>query len=316
MQSDRAGSEAKAAVVDRLAGGGGARLALGGIHRRGKGPSDTVPADAGVSSEIPDPTHPAFAGSEQSTTIAGLIQLAQVITAPIPRASLPRKTPLNRGVAYGVDRLVNGDPAISSSAFTSRTETRLLLMPRKYINTSFGSSQTDDNEGDGDDVTTAFFGVPARHFPRATRTSDGSPTVQNTGRNTMSVGAFNDVGTVASADDVVLGISSRGPTPAGRKKPDLTAPGGAVVAAELLLELIRPSNPDYTGNDRDLLLLSPRRRCDDAARGIRDHRPDGATGAADQQRPGLEWHQHRPTRLDLRNADRVAARRWAGASST
>ena len=62
----------------------------------------------------------------------------------------------------------------------------------------------------------------------------------------MSVAGFNDVGTVTSSDDVVLGVSSRGPTPGGRKKPDLAAPGGSVTGADIAWN-DPPSNPDYTG---------------------------------------------------------------------
>src|SRR6185295_14370805 len=69
--------------------------------------------------------------------------------------------------------------------------------------------------------------------------------VGNIGRNVLTVAGFNDVGTVASTDDVVLGFSSRGPTPGGRKKPDLTAPGGAVVAPSSAWNS-PPSNPDFT----------------------------------------------------------------------
>ncbi len=74
---------------------------------------------------------------------------------------------------------------------------------------------------------------------------DGTPTVGNIGRNVLTVAGFNDVGTIASTDDVVLGISSRGPTPGGRKKPDLTAPAGAVVAPSAAWNT-PPSNPDFT----------------------------------------------------------------------
>ena len=49
----------------------------------------------------------------------------------------------------------------------------------------------------------------------------------------MSVAAYNDVNTTTSTDDVVLGISSRGPSPGGRKEPDLTAPGGAIVGPDV-----------------------------------------------------------------------------------
>ncbi len=62
---------------------------------------------------------------------------------------------------------------------------------------------------------------------------DGSPTVANIGRNTMSVGAFYDHDSVAPGDDALLAESSRGPTPGGRKKPDLVAPGSAVLGPSI-----------------------------------------------------------------------------------
>lgn len=48
--------------------------------------------------------------------------------------------------------------------------------------------------------------------------------------NTVSVGAFASQNTAAPADDVIPDFSSRGPTPGGRRKPDLVADGvpGAV----------------------------------------------------------------------------------------
>ena len=74
------------------------------------------------------------------------------------------------------------------------------------------------------DIITNAFGV-GQAQSAGNENLTGEPTVNNIGRNILSVAAFNDVGTVTSTDDVVLGISSRGPTPGGRKKPDLTAPG-------------------------------------------------------------------------------------------
>lgn len=44
--------------------------------------------------------------------------------------------------------------------------------------------------------------------------------------NLISVAGMNDQGTVTRADDARYYYSSTGPTPAGRRKPDLTAPGG------------------------------------------------------------------------------------------
>lgn len=206
----------------------------------GTGTSDTVPADAGVTGELPDPTHPAFAGitvdndpqppvatSDHGTHTAGVIASGDSTY---------------RGVAYGVDHLVNGtQPYQLGFTYDSVPGAP---DPAEVLNVSFGSSQTNENGGDGDDIATAFFGV-SQALSAGNENVDGSPTVQNLGRNTMSVGGFNDLGTVSSTDDVVLGISSRGPTPGGRKKPDLIAPGGAVVSADSAWNS-PPANPDYT----------------------------------------------------------------------
>lgn len=208
----------------------------------GTGTSDTVPADAGVSSELPDPTHPAFAGVHVDNDPAPPVTISDhgTHTAGI----LASGDATNRGVAYGIDRLVNGTMAYQLG-FTANGGVPGAPDPVESINVSFGSSQTNDDEGDSDDAITATFG-PGQALSAGNENVDGSPTIQNMGRNTMSVGAFNDDGTVDSADDVVLGVSSRGPTPAGRKKPDLTAPGGAVVSADSGWDT-PPSNPDYTG---------------------------------------------------------------------
>ena len=48
----------------------------------------------------------------------------------------------------------------------------------------------------------------------------------------LSVGAYSDLNTVATADDVITTFSSRGPTPGGRKKPDLIAPGVGIIAPD------------------------------------------------------------------------------------
>ncbi len=117
--------------------------------------------------------------------------------------------------------------------------------PAETLNISFGvASHTMTRQTIPHDVLTAAFGV-GQAFAAGNDNVDGSPTVGNIGRNVLTVGGFNDVGTVTSTDDVVLGVSSRGPTPGGRKKPDLTAPAGAVVAPSMAWNS-PPSNPDFT----------------------------------------------------------------------
>ncbi len=58
---------------------------------------------------------------------------------------------------------------------------------------SFGAPATEDNEDDGNDLVTAFFGVSQALAANNDHVPGGPPTVGNIGRNTMSVGAFNDV---------------------------------------------------------------------------------------------------------------------------
>lgn len=204
----------------------------------GTGPSDNVPADVGVSSEVPDATHPAFAGIDVDNYGGLTPDEHGTRTASI----IASGDSTNRGVSYGADRLVNGATAFQLGFAVNGNPAP--PDPAEVVNSSFGSQALTDNEEDGDDITTYLFGV-SQAMGASNENVDGSPTVDNIGRNTMSVGGYNDVGTVTSTDDVVLGISGRGPTPGGRKKPDLTAPGGAVVAADIAWDT-PPSNPDYT----------------------------------------------------------------------
>ncbi len=204
----------------------------------GSGPSDTVPADAGVSSEIPDPTHPAFAGVAVDNYAGFTPDDHGTHTASI----IASQDSINRGVAYGVDRLVSGADGYQLGFAINGNPAP--PDPVEVINFSFGAAAISDNENDNDDITTAFFGV-SQALAASNENIDGSPTVANIGRNTISVAALNDFGTVTTTDDVVTGFSSRGPTPGGRKKPDLIAPGGSVVAADAAWNT-PPSNDDYT----------------------------------------------------------------------
>lgn len=204
----------------------------------GTGPSDTVPADAGVSSEVPDPSHPAFSGVHVDNYAGFPPDDHGTHTASI----IASQDVTNRGVAYGLDRLVSGPDSYQLGFAVNGHPAP--PDPAEVLNNSFGSAATSDNENDGDDVVTDSFGV-SQSFAASNENVDGSPTVANIGRNTISVAALNDLGTIGSTDDVVLGISSRGPTPGGRKKPDLIAPGAAVEAASIFWN--NPaSNPDYT----------------------------------------------------------------------
>jgi hypothetical protein len=209
-------------------------------HIGGGGANDTVPADVAIQSEAADPSHPAFAGvtvdngpdapvTDHGTHTGGIIASRDLTY---------------RGVAPGVDRLI-GSAGSAYALGVTAPDGPGAVDPAETISVSFGSPALSDDEDDSDDVLTGMFGV-GQAFAAGNENLDGTPTVNNIGRNILSVAAFNDVGTVTSTDDVVLGVSSRGPTPGGRKKPDLTAPGGAVIAPSADWNS-PPSNPDFTG---------------------------------------------------------------------
>lgn len=59
----------------------------------------------------------------------------------------------------------------------------------------------------------------------------------------ITAGAFNDLGTVSSADDATLDFSSRGPTADGVSKPDLVAPGRTLIATSAPGSTVVQANP-------------------------------------------------------------------------
>ena len=71
----------------------------------------------------------------------------------------------------------------------------------------------------------------------------GSPTVRQHRPEHDQRRRWDHLNTTASTDDVVFGISSRGPSPAGRKEPDLTAPGGAIVGPTTKKKRSGPTSP-------------------------------------------------------------------------
>ncbi|KAA0265429.1 MAG: hypothetical protein EDQ89_13255, partial [Acidobacteria bacterium] len=198
-----------------------------------------VPADAAVISEAADPAHPAFAATTVDNDPAQAVTDHGTHTGGIV-ASGDATYP---GVAPGIDRLIGS----GGSAFALGVDTDLgpgAADPAETLSVSFGGPAAADGEDNPADVLTSVFGV-GQALAAGNENTDGTPTVGNIGRNVLTVAGFNDVGTLASGDDVVLGSSSRGPTPGGRKKPDLTAPAGAVVAPSAAWAS-PPANPDFT----------------------------------------------------------------------
>ncbi len=153
-----------------------------------------------------------------------------------------------RGISYGLDVLINGKAgfdydgndggsggmyyadgmACADWALTNNWD------DADVINLSYGGPATTD---DGDyerfwdavvDQMDAVVTIAAGNYnPFGTY---GIPTVgtPSTAYNVISVANVNVGGTVSRDDDTIWGASSHGPTPGGRKKPDLAAPGTSI----------------------------------------------------------------------------------------
>lgn len=206
-------------------------------HVGGEGTNDTVPGDVGTAGEGPDPTHPAFGSltihnspfvfpdDDHATHVAGVVASGD--------GSFP-------GGAPGIDKLLG---AISDAYLLGvpSSEGAGAPDPAETINESFGGIPFSDDEDDGDDLLVELFGVG--YVSAGGNDGPTSGTASGIGRNVLSVGAFNDLDTLSTADDVIATFSSRGPTPGGRKKPDLIAPGLGIVAPDAQWE---GANPDFT----------------------------------------------------------------------
>jgi serine protease AprX len=134
-----------------------------------------------------------------------------------------------RGLSYGVDTVCAADAETGMRVSTDWLLTQTFQRP-EAINVSWGGQVPDPEEyGLGemwyDAATDAFnvtFGQAAGNEGGAGYTTLGSPAKAY---NTIAVANVFDNNTVTRTDDVIQGSSSRGPTPNGRKKPDIAAPG-------------------------------------------------------------------------------------------
>lgn len=205
----------------------------------GEGPGDVTGStvDVAAVNDAVDPSHPAFAAvdvinsprepsSDHGTHVGGVIA---------------SNDPSQRGVAYGVDTLIGADDLAYAIGVPNGNDAGSPA-PAEIINYSAGSPATTDEAGRGEDLVVDLFGVGYA----ASAGNDGSSRpVSNIGRNMLSVAASNDNNTVSPDDDAILASSSRGPSPGGRKKPDLIAPGASIMAPSAFWNS-PAENPDYT----------------------------------------------------------------------
>jgi serine protease AprX len=164
-----------------------------------------------------------------------------------------------RGIAYGLDVLINGKAgyavygadnggasmywsdgmACTDWALTNTTA------DADVINLSYGSIASSDDGGYErfwDAVVDQMNAVVT--ISAGNDNDDGSPTIHSPSiaYNVISVANVDDKNTSSRSDDSIYSESSRGPTPSGRKKPDLAAPGSNIISADNSWE---GSNPDF-----------------------------------------------------------------------
>ncbi|MDH4136653.1 MAG: S8 family serine peptidase, partial [Anaerolineae bacterium] len=164
-----------------------------------------------------------------------------------------------RGIAHGLDVLINGKAgydgdgndgggcwmywsdgmACTDWALNNATD------DADVINLSYGGIASSDDGGFErfwDAVVDQMDAVVT--MSAGNNNVNGSPTIHSPSiaYNVISVANVDDHNTIVRSDDSIYSSSSRGPTPGGRKKPDLAAPGSAIYSANNNWE---GANPDY-----------------------------------------------------------------------
>ncbi len=140
------------------------------------------------------------------------------------------------GIAYGTDSLLVG----SSSAGSRITHADWMVSgaadDAEVINMSWNIGRA--NVNDYDTVDMFYDGIvddfDAMVIKSASNLGDGTTTLGRpaSAYNPMTVANISDLDTVSRSDDIIDPTSSRGPTLAGRKKPDISAPGTNTMSLE------------------------------------------------------------------------------------
>jgi hypothetical protein len=223
-------------------------------HTGGLGASDIVPASLAILDDKIQWDHPAFAGvpleRPTGTSTSGTLHGTAVAAMAISRGAsgcgicVPADAG-EKGVAPGLGHVLDAQApsGCNSGTWSLGLDQECLpqgsgvflsgaVSPAEIWNGSYGGYDPgiDDNvELQNVDKFTSVYGVTQSYSAG----NDGpaqtlsSPSIAP---NAISVAGLTDGGTPSTADDSVASFSSRGPTPAGRKKPDLSAYGDVSTA--------------------------------------------------------------------------------------
>lgn len=212
----------------------------------GTGSADASPVDLAILHDKIEEGHPAFAGiqfqrpsdSPVGTScgqyVSGCEHGTEVASMAISRGAAgcgicSGADAARRGVVPGADSILDAQ----ASGMTDDTAWALGVAsfgvpgaddPAEVISDSHGSPSTGDDSlslQSVDKLVSAYGALMA--YPAGNEGPARSVNEDCIAYDTLCMGGFTPRGTVDPADDVVDDFSSRGPTPGGRKKPDLVA---------------------------------------------------------------------------------------------
>lgn len=193
------------------------------------------PHDAGILDTGVTQSHPAFAGKRFESNM-GTGDTGSHGTAVCGMTCSVNTT--YRGVAHGVDTI---SMALAGGDSTSMSGMNYLMTGvterAENVNYSFGNGTA--NGTDYAPIDRFFDGVADTFGVMVSKStgnggfSSGAPTITHPAPayNIMAVAAIDDLNTLSRADDRIASYSSTGPTLAGRKKPDVAAPGSNINSA-------------------------------------------------------------------------------------
>lgn len=215
-------------------------------HLGGRGASDTYPVDLAILHDKIEQEHPAFAGihfqrpsdapigTSCGQRVSGCEHGTEVASMAISRgaagcAACVSSDSSRMGVAPRLDSVLDAQAsgmaddtawALGVGSFGIQGATD----PAEVMSNSHGSVAEADDSGSlrrTDKLISAYGALIA--YPAGNEGPARTVNANCIAYDTLCVGGFDHRGTVDPADDVVEDFSSRGPTPGGRKKPDLVA---------------------------------------------------------------------------------------------
>lgn len=213
----------------------------------GGGPADATPADLAILSDKIEEGHPAFGGvafqrpqgagvnTVCGQNVAGCEHGTAVASMAVSRGAVDcglctDADATSRGVAPGLDSVLDaesGNPSVNDASWAlgvgsfgvSGAKDAAEAMSDSH---GFAAATDDDASLQGTDKFIAAYGA-SMAYPAGNEGPGRTVNEECIAYDTLCMGGFAPNATVDPSDDTIPDFSSRGPSPGGRKKPDLVA---------------------------------------------------------------------------------------------